>query len=105
MPETRLDKLLAMLAKSPQDTFLLYAAAMEYRKADDADRAIEYLDRVLAVDADYAYAYFQKGELLQKQGRREAARATFAAGVEAARRRGDAKAISELSSALEMASG
>lgn len=98
----RMRKLQSMLEKQPEDTFLLYGVALEYRKADDSVRAIEYLDRVLRLDPGYCYAYHQKGLVYESLGDMENARKSYRDGIAAARGKGDAHAESEISGALAM---
>ena len=98
----RMLKLAAMLDKSPNDAFLLYGLAMEHKKAGDAGAAIEYLDRTIAADRGYCYAYYQKGLLLQNVGDIESARRVYREGIAAAEAKGDAHGRSEIAAALEM---
>ena len=98
----RLTKILQMLDAKPGDTFLLYAAAMEYKKANELAKAMEYLDRTVQFDPTYAYAYFQKGQVHEMSGDTLAARRAYLAGIDAARQKGDAHAASELQGALDM---
>ena len=60
----------------------------------------EYLDRVLATDPGYCYAYYQKGQVLESAGDADAAKQVYRAGVEAATKKGDAHARSEIEGAL-----
>jgi tetratricopeptide (TPR) repeat protein len=99
---SRLEKLKGMLEKSPGDTFLLYATALEYRKNGDAPLALEYLDKVIQHDWGYCYAYHQKGLILESTGDLEAAKQAYRDGVEAASRKGDHHAKEEISAALSM---
>jgi Tfp pilus assembly protein PilF len=99
---SRLEKLKAMLEKSPEDTFLLYALALEYRKSGDTKSTIEYLDRVIQHDWGYCYAYHQKGLALESLGDLEGARTAYRAGIEAAGRKGDHHAGEEIAAALVM---
>jgi tetratricopeptide (TPR) repeat protein len=101
----RLSKLLSMLAKTPADPFVLYGAAMEFKKVHQYDRAIEYFDRTIQADAGYCYAYFQKGQTLEAAGDLAAARATYDAGIVAATKKGDDHARQEIAGALEMVQG
>ena len=89
-----------MLEKTPNDAFLLYGAALELKKDADFSQMIAYLDRTLAVDAGYCYAYYQKGHALEELGDTDAAAKVYRDGIVAARRVGDAKAEGELSQAL-----
>ena len=94
----RLAKLESLLAADPRDTFTLYALAQEHAKAGNSARAIEFYDRTLAVDGGYCYAYFHKAKAQAALGDAAGARATVAAGLAAAQRAGDAKALNELGS-------
>jgi len=98
----RLAKLEQMLERSPTDPFLLYGIALEHKKAGDSARAIEFLDRTLAADAGYCYAYFQKGQVFESQGDTDAAKQAYRDGIDAARRKGDSHALSELEGQLQM---
>ena len=96
----RREKLQQMIEKSPGDTFLLYAMAMEHQKANDFPEAIRYFDQVIQLDWGYCYAYYQKGKVQELQGDADAARQTYRTGIDAATRKGDAHAREELSAAL-----
>jgi Tfp pilus assembly protein PilF len=98
----RLEKLQKMLERDPNDTFLIYGIALEYKKLGDAKQAIEYLDRVIAADAGYCYAYHQKGLVHESTGDVEAAKSAYRAGVAAATKKGDEHARSEIQAALDM---
>ena len=98
----RLTKLLAMLDRQPGDPFTLYAVALEHKKANRLDEALDFLNRVVQFDPDYCYAYFQKGQVLEQQGDVEAAKETYRTGIEAAKRKGDAHAQGELEGQLQM---
>ena len=98
----KLQKLQQMLEMEPRDAFLLYGMGMEYKKLTDYARAIEHFDRVIEVDPNYCYAYFQRGQTHELLGQSEAASASYRAGIEAAERARDAHAKEELTAALEM---
>ena len=104
-PSARMGKLLSMLQKQPNDTFLLYGLAMEYKKADDAPSALSHLDRVLALDPGYCYAYHQKGLIYESQDDLESARRSYREGIAAATTKGDAHARDEIAAALQMIEG
>ena len=101
-PSQRMNRLLAMLEKQPNDPFLLYSLGMEYKNAGDGARAVEQFDRTLRADPNYCYAYFQQGQTQEAAGDVEAARRAYREGIEAAKRSGDEHARSELQGALEM---
>jgi predicted TPR repeat methyltransferase len=96
----RVQKLLAMLEKSPDDTFLLYALAME-RKKSDTQEAVSLLQRVIGLDPNQCYAYFQLGQTHELAGDIDAAKSAYQNGLIAARRSGDAHAGQEIAGALD----
>jgi tetratricopeptide (TPR) repeat protein len=98
----RLDKLRKLLERDPKDTFLLYGIALEHKKLGDSATAIEFLDKVIAIDPGYCYAYHQKGLTFESTGDAEAARAAYRAGIDAAKTKGDAHAQGEIEAALSM---
>ena len=97
----RIAKLRALLERSPDDPFLLYALAMERKKADPAG-AIALFARVAQLDPRQCYAYFQMGQTHEQTGEIQAAKAAYRDGIAAAERCGDAHAKSELAAALEL---
>lgn len=99
---SRMQQLQQMLQREPNDTFLLYGLALEYKKANDAARAIEYLDRVIQLDAGYCYAYHQKGLAYESLGEMEAAKKAYRDGIAAAQKKGDEHARGEIEAALTM---
>lgn len=99
---SRLVQILKMLERKPDDAFLLYGAGIEYRKQSDPTTAVAYFDKTLAVDPAFCYAYYQKGQTLEEAGDLDGAVSAYRAGIDAARRVGDAKALGELQAALDM---
>lgn len=98
----RMQQLQQMLQREPDDPFLVYGLAMEYKKAGQGEQAIEHFNRVLQLDPGYCYAHHQIGLIHESTGDLDAARAAYRAGVEAARKKGDAHAEGEIGAALEM---
>lgn len=98
----RLQKLLTMLEREPNDTFLLYGVAMEHKKLNELGKALEHLNQVIQRDPGYCYAYHQCGLVHEAQGDLEAARQAYRDGIVAATNKGDAHAKEEISAALEM---
>ena len=98
---TRLEQLHAMLDKEPNDAFLLYGIALEHKKAGELEQALAYLERTIAVQSTHAYAYYQKGQVLEAQDQRDAARYAYKEGILAAKTVDDAHAQSELIAAMD----
>jgi tetratricopeptide (TPR) repeat protein len=92
----RLTRLLSMLEAEPDDPFCLYGIAQEHANAGDHETAVSWYDKAIAVDPDDGYHHFHKARSLESLQRLDVAIATIDAGLEAARRGGDAHAVSEL---------
>lgn len=90
-----------LLATDPNDAFVLYAIAQEHAKAGAFDRAVEFYDRSIEVAPDDGYAYFHKARALGAMGRTDLQVSALKAGLAAARRAGDGKALGELQGALD----
>jgi Tfp pilus assembly protein PilF len=90
-----------MLKSSPEDPFLHYGLAMEYRRTGELDRALACLTDALAGDANYVAAYFHRGQILAEQGNTEAARQVLREGIAVAQRTGDAHAAGEMTGLLD----
>jgi tetratricopeptide (TPR) repeat protein len=101
-PGQRMQQLQRMLERTPDDPFLLYGIALEFKKAADLPHALEYLDKTIAADAGYCYAYFQRGQVYESLGNIDSAKKSYLDGIEAAGKKGDAHARSELEGALSM---
>ena len=95
-------QLQAMLEKSPNDPFLLYGIALEHKKVGDTGRALALLERTIAVDPAYCYAYYQQGQVREMAGDEAGARQAYRAGIAAATQKGDAHARGELEAALDL---
>lgn len=98
----RVSQLKSMLESTPEDTFLLYALAMEYAKTDEIEQTLEAFDNVLKQDANHVSAYFQKAQYQARQDLVEEAIATTNAGIEVAKSVGDDHALSEMQGFLDM---
>ncbi|MEM9252852.1 MAG: hypothetical protein AAGB29_10935 [Planctomycetota bacterium] len=92
----RMDQLLKLHAADPADAELCYMIGLEHGNAGDLDDALAWLDKAIATDPAFGYAYFQKGKQLIDADREDDALAAIDAGIAAARDAGDAKALGEL---------
>ncbi len=99
MPD-RLEQLEKLHAADPADADITYMIAMEHVKAGDYPSVITWLDKTLAIDANYLYAYYQKAKAQDALDDTPAARVTLELGLEKANAAGDGKAISELNELL-----
>lgn len=96
----RLEMLKNLVAQNPGDSFARYGLAMEWARAGNLEQAVEEYRSLLAVNPNYAAAYYHGGQTLEKLGRREEARALYRQGIETTTRTGDLHARSEMEAAL-----
>ncbi|HBH07537.1 MAG TPA: hypothetical protein DDX92_13140 [Flavobacteriales bacterium] len=100
MPEERLELIEEMRKKNPEDSFLAYAAALEYNKLGEKNEAISIIEALLKRDPQYLSAYYQLGRIYEETDQHKKAVSVYKEGKEIARKRHDQKAIGELSEAL-----
>ena len=91
-----------MVAQNPNDSFSRYGLAMEYANTGNLAQAVEEYASLLAVNPDYAAAYYHAGQSLEKLGKLDEARGMYRRGLEATRRTGDSHTNSELQAALDI---
>ncbi len=97
----RMEKLKAMLAQNPGDSFVQHAMALEHVKLNDDGAARAAWENLLQRDEDYVGSYYHLGKLLERQGERELAIATYEKGLQIAKKAGDDHAYNELQAAYE----
>lgn len=97
----RIEKLKAFLEQNPADSFVQHALALEYVKLADDATAKEQWKALLEREEDYVGSYYHLAKLLERQGEREAAIATYEKGMQVAKRVGDNHAYNELQAAYE----
>jgi predicted Zn-dependent protease len=98
----RMQSLQRMLQKEPDDLFLLYAIAMEHKKASEFADSLRYLERVVNKDPLYCVAYQQAAQVHELAGDVAAAKEAYADGIAAAAKKGDLHAREEMEGALAM---
>jgi hypothetical protein len=98
---SRLEKILAMLETEPNDTFLRYTLAMEYRKMGDSPKSIEMLrDLAYAASSRYVPAFFMAAQQLVDSEDLESARTFLRDGIDEARAQKDLHAAAEMGELL-----
>ena len=100
-----MSKRLAFLEKvtseGTDDPMAWYGLAMEYRKLDRWDEALQTFTALRARKPDYIAMYLMCGQMLEGQSRRDEAREWLAAGITIATQKGESHALGELQSALD----
>ena len=98
----RMEVLKTMLAQNPANAFARYGLAMELVKSGQLENAVAEFNSLLEHNPDYAAAYFHGGQVLEKLGDVEQARALYEKGIQVTGRTGDQHTRSELQAALDM---
>jgi predicted Zn-dependent protease len=101
-PNKRLAFLEKVTRDGSTDPLAWYGLAMEYRKLERWDEALQTFTALRSRTADYVPMYLMCGQMLESIGRTDEAREWMDAGLEQARRKGDGHAASELESALAL---
>lgn len=97
---TRREKIEAMLADDPGDTFLRYSLAMELDKEGDHEASLAKFAEMTRDDPPYVAAFFMAGQQLARIGRLDEARAILANGIAAAHVQNDMHAAGEMTEFL-----
>ncbi|UUO08776.1 hypothetical protein M4951_10785 [Blastopirellula sp. J2-11] len=97
---SRREQIEALLADEPNDSFLLYGLAMEYRKEGAHAEALARFDQLIQQTPPYVPAYFMAGQMLAEAGRANESRTWLRDGIEEAQRQGNAHAAGEMSELL-----
>jgi tetratricopeptide (TPR) repeat protein len=97
----RLQMLFEATSRPGADAFAWYALAMELRGLGRIDEAFETFRTLREKDPAYVPAYQMCGAMLIEAGRPEEAKEWLSKGVEAARRSGNSKALTEMEQALQ----
>ena len=99
MNSERLKQLFDFLKHDPNDSFTIYAIALEYIE-DRPDKAREYLDILLEKHPDYLPTYYQAALLYQSLNEPKKAITIFEHGIELARKQNNRTTERELQNAL-----
>jgi hypothetical protein len=97
---SRREKIEAMLADEPGDTFLRYSLAMELDKDGQHDASLAKFAELTRDQTPYVPAFFMAAQELARLSRVDEARSMLRDGIEAARAQGDTHAAGEMSEFL-----
>jgi thioredoxin-like negative regulator of GroEL len=97
---SRRQKIEAMLADDPGDTFLRYSLAMELDKEGDHDASLSRFAELTRDEPPYVPAFFMAAQQLARLNRNDEARTILRDGIVAARTQNDTHAAGEMSEFL-----
>jgi thioredoxin-like negative regulator of GroEL len=97
----RLEKIQSMLECDPNDPFLRYTLAMEYRKLEQNEKSLELLTELAFREQPrYVAAFFMAAQQLVELDRVEDARSYLREGIEEARNQNNHHAAAEMGELL-----
>jgi tetratricopeptide (TPR) repeat protein len=97
---SRREKIEAMLADDPGDTFLRYSLAMELDKEGNHDASLARFAELTRDNPPYVPAFFMAGQQLVRLARIDEARTILRDGIAAARTQDDLHAAGEMTEFL-----
>ena len=96
----RLEQLWAWYKETPQDPFLLYALATEYKNTDP-QQALQCFEQLLAQHPHYTATYYHLAALYVEFGKRTDALKVYQEGLKICQQQKDAHALRELQRAYK----
>ena len=100
MSSDRLKLIKEMLETNPDDSFLQYAAAIEYENLGNRKTSIDTIKKLLDRDPNYLGAYYKLGKLFEAEGKEKDAIKIYRKGLDVSKKVADMKTGGELSEAL-----
>jgi tetratricopeptide (TPR) repeat protein len=101
MTNTRIEQLKEILEMDPKNILTRYALGMEYSGAGQTEDATKTFKELLAINPDYANAYFMGAQALQAAERTSEAKEWLQDGIAAAKRSNNRHAEGEMQAMLD----
>jgi tetratricopeptide (TPR) repeat protein len=98
---TRLEQLQSFLEEDPNDPFLKYAIATEYKSMNKLEEALACFYSLLETNPDYVATYYHLGKTLETLNRNEEAIKIYEQGIQVAMKMKDHHSARELREALQ----
>jgi tetratricopeptide (TPR) repeat protein len=96
----RLEYLLQLHQEQPNDPFLVYGIALEYKKTDSNQTPV-FFDLLLTAFPDYLATYYQAAEYFTEKGFYEKALEIYDTGIHLATSLNEMKTLAELKNAKQ----
>lgn len=97
---SRVSEIKKMLKTDPNDSFLTYALALEYEKAEQPKEAVKVIENLIGRDPNYLGAYYKLGKLYEQGNKLEKAKKVYITGIKLADEKNDYKTKGELEESL-----
>jgi len=101
MQNNRLEKLQEMLAETPQDIFLNYALAMEYKGLSQVDNTLKQLNIVFLLDENHVPNLYQLGVFWMEKSENEKALLYLEKGLQIAKQKKELKTANEFQALID----
>ncbi len=101
MQNNRLEKLHEMLEEMPQDIFLNYALAMEYKGLSQHDNALKQLNIVFLLDENHIPNLYQLGVFWMEKSENEKALLYLEKGLHIAKQKKELKTANEFQALID----
>ena len=92
----RLQSLLELYKKDPNDPFIAYGIALEYISAMNYEEAEKILSEIITKDPDYVPAYMQLARVKENLYKIEEAKNTYKKGIEIAKKNNEMRTAGEM---------
>jgi tetratricopeptide (TPR) repeat protein len=99
MNHDRLQQLFSFLESDPDDAFLIYAIANEYKETQP-EEALHYYEKLLTRHPDYVGTYYHAGKLYEDMKHPAKAEEVYRKGLQVSRNAGQMHAFAEIQGAL-----
>lgn len=97
----RLNGLLELYKKEPDDSFLIYGIALEYKSKKKYTEAENYFKLLIEKDSSYVPAYMQYAILKEEINEIDRAKELYTEGIKLAKQKGDNHAAKEMEDFLD----
>lgn len=98
----RKEKLFEMLLQSPEDVFLNYAIAMEYKSEANLKESISFFEKCIQIQANHTPSMYQLALIFEEMGESEKVLTILNKGIEILKESKDVKSLNEFLSLKEM---
>ena len=92
----RLQSLIEIYKKDPNDSFVTYGIALEYISKENYAEAEKYLNEIITNDPNYVPAYMQLAQVKENLNKIEDAKDTYKKGIEIAKKNDELRTASEM---------
>jgi len=102
MKKNRIEQLLAYLKDTPNDSFVLFALAKEYERAEQFEESLVWYQKLKKIDPNHVGLYYHLAALLYQLSRKTEAKMVYEEGITIAKRLQDHHAENELKAAYNL---